>query len=61
MIPFSDEELVEPVKLVIDKVRPSLALDGGDIDFVTVKSRGTVSGRAKEPDGIKSASSGVSR
>ncbi|MBT5935251.1 NifU family protein [Sulfurimonas sp.] len=38
MIPFSDEELVEPVKLVIDKVRPSLALDGGDIDFVTVKN-----------------------
>jgi Fe-S cluster biogenesis protein NfuA len=28
MIPFSDEELIEPVKHVIDKVRPSLALDG---------------------------------
>ncbi len=37
MIPFSDEELMEPVKNVIDKVRPSLALDGGDIDFITVK------------------------
>ncbi len=37
MIPFSDEELIEPVKKVIDKVRPSLALDGGDIDFITVK------------------------
>ncbi len=37
MIPFSDEELLEPVKSVIDKVRPSLALDGGDIDFITVK------------------------
>jgi len=41
MIPFSDEELVSPVKNVIDKVRPSLALDGGDIDFITVKN-GTV-------------------
>ncbi|SFV55866.1 Iron-sulfur cluster assembly scaffold protein NifU [hydrothermal vent metagenome] len=38
MIPFSDEELLDPVKVVIDKVRPSLALDGGDIDFVTVKN-----------------------
>lgn len=38
MIPFSDEELMTPVKNVIDKVRPSLALDGGDIDFVTVKN-----------------------
>lgn len=37
MIPFSDEELIEPVKNVIEKVRPSLALDGGDIDFITVK------------------------
>ncbi|MBL1243021.1 MAG: NifU family protein [Sulfurimonas sp.] len=38
MIPFSDEELIAPVKVVIDKVRPSLALDGGDIDFITVKN-----------------------
>ncbi|MEA1917920.1 MAG: NifU family protein [Campylobacterota bacterium] len=37
MIPFSDEELIEPVKNVIEKIRPSLALDGGDIDFVNVK------------------------
>ena len=37
MIPFSDEELLEPVRSVIDKIRPSLALDGGDIDFITVK------------------------
>jgi len=41
MIPFSDEELLSPVKNAIDKVRPSLALDGGDIDFITVKN-GTV-------------------
>ena len=38
MIPFTDEELMEPVKAVIEKVRPSLALDGGDIDFITVKN-----------------------
>ncbi|WP_428738376.1 NifU family protein [Sulfurimonas sp.] len=38
MIPFSDEELVDPVKSVIEKLRPSLALDGGDIDFITVKN-----------------------
>ena len=38
MIPFSDEELMDPVRTVIDKVRPSLALDGGDIDFITVKN-----------------------
>ncbi len=38
MIPFTDEELMTPVLNVIDKVRPSLALDGGDIDFITVKN-----------------------
>jgi len=38
LIPFSDEELLEPVRNVIEKVRPSLALDGGDIDFITVKN-----------------------
>ncbi len=38
MIPFTDEELMNPVKNVIDKVRPSLALDGGYIEFLTVKN-----------------------
>ncbi len=38
MIPFTDEELMQPVQRVIDKVRPSLALDGGDIKFITVKN-----------------------
>ena len=38
MLPFTDEELLEPVKAVIEKVRPSLALDGGDISFITVKN-----------------------
>ena len=38
MIPFTDEELMSPVENVINKVRPSLALDGGDISFLTVKN-----------------------
>ncbi|RUM65406.1 MAG: NifU family protein [Sulfurimonas sp.] len=38
MIPFTDEELLAPVSDVIDKLRPSLALDGGDIDFLSVKN-----------------------
>ena len=38
MIPFTDEELMAPVRSVINKVRPSLALDGGDIDFLTVRN-----------------------
>lgn len=41
MIPFTDEELINPVRNVIDKIRPSLALDGGDIAFLTVKN-GTI-------------------
>jgi len=41
MIPFTDEELFEPVRAVIDKIRPSLALDGGGIKFIAVKN-GTV-------------------
>jgi Fe-S cluster biogenesis protein NfuA len=41
MIPFTDEELIGPVGTVIDKIRPNLALDGGDIAFLRVKN-GTV-------------------
>lgn len=41
MIPFTDEELLNPVSDVIDKIRPSLALDGGDIAFLTVRN-GTI-------------------
>ncbi|MGM0623701.1 MAG: NifU family protein [Campylobacterota bacterium] len=37
MIPFSDEELKEPVQKCIDKVRPSIALDGGDIKLIDIK------------------------
>jgi len=38
MIPFSDEELIDPVKRAIQKIQPSLALDGGDIDFIGIKN-----------------------
>lgn len=38
MVPFTDKELITPVNEEIDKIRPSLALDGGDIRFITVKN-----------------------
>jgi len=37
VIPFSDEELLPAVTNVIDKVRPSIKLDGGDIELIDVK------------------------
>lgn len=37
MIPFSDEELQEPVATVIERVRPMLLNDGGDIDILGIK------------------------
>ncbi len=37
MIPFSDEELQEPVQKTIEKIRPSIALDGGDIKLIDIK------------------------
>lgn len=37
MFPFSDEELTIPVKMAIDKVRPMLLRDGGDITILGIK------------------------
>ncbi|WP_297576139.1 NifU family protein [uncultured Campylobacter sp.] len=37
MIPFSDEELQEPVATVIERIRPMLLNDGGDIDILGIK------------------------
>jgi Fe-S cluster biogenesis protein NfuA len=37
MMPFSDEELLPPVKNVIEKVRPSIRLDGGDIELLDIR------------------------
>ncbi len=37
MIPFTDEELQPAVENVIEKVRPSIKLDGGDIKLIDIK------------------------
>ena len=41
MIPFTDEELKPAVEGVIEKVRPSIKLDGGDIQLIDILN-GTV-------------------
>ena len=38
MIPFSDEELIEPVKESLNSIRPMLVRDGGDLEFLGVKN-----------------------
>jgi len=38
MIPFTDKELEPAVINVIDKVRPSIKLDGGDIKLIDIKN-----------------------
>ncbi|MEY3001923.1 MAG: hypothetical protein RLZZ428_298 [Pseudomonadota bacterium] len=38
MIPFTDEELEPAVENVIEKVRPSIKLDGGDIKLIAIQS-----------------------
>jgi len=37
LIPFTDEELEPAVVNVIEKVRPSIKLDGGDIQLIAIK------------------------
>ena len=37
LIPFTDEELKPAVENVIEKVRPSIKLDGGDIQLIAIK------------------------
>lgn len=38
MLPFSDEELLKPVLLTINQVRPMLLNDGGDIKVIEIKN-----------------------
>lgn len=38
MIPFSDEELMPVVERVLDKIRPSIALDGGTLELLGIKN-----------------------
>lgn len=37
MLPFSDEELVEPVKASLEKSLPMLEMDGGGLEFLGIK------------------------
>jgi len=37
LIPFTDEELQPAVENVIEKVRPSIKLDGGDIKLIDIQ------------------------
>lgn len=37
MLPFSDEELINPVESVLNQLRPSFMLDGGNITLVEIK------------------------
>jgi Fe-S cluster biogenesis protein NfuA len=36
LIPFTDDELRPVVKDLVEKIRPKLALDGGNIQFIDV-------------------------
>lgn len=38
LIPFTDDELQPAVESVIDKVRPSIKLDGGDITLLSINN-----------------------
>ena len=37
MLPFDDDELLEPVKNVLEEVRPFLQNDGGDVELIEIK------------------------
>ena len=37
MLPFSDEELFKPVCLVLDKIRPMLVNDGGNVSLIKIQ------------------------
>lgn len=38
MLPFSDDDLLQPVERVLEKIRPTLALDGGDVSLIGIAS-----------------------
>ena len=37
MLPFSDEELFMAIEVIISKIKPTLALDGGDVKLLGVE------------------------
>ena len=39
LFPFSDEELMTAVERTLDKVRPMLVRDGGNVELVRVRGR----------------------
>ncbi|MBX7490939.1 NifU family protein [Helicobacter turcicus] len=38
MLPFSDTELLKPVEASIDKVRPMLIKDGGNVTLIKIEN-----------------------
>lgn len=38
MIPFNDDELIEPVQKSLDLIRPMLQKDGGDLELLGIKN-----------------------
>ena len=38
MIPFSDEELLKPVQISLNTIRPMLQNDGGDLELLKIKN-----------------------
>ncbi len=38
MVIFSDEELLEPVEGILERLRPSILLDGGNVTLVEIKN-----------------------
>lgn len=36
MIPFSDEELQEPIESILNELRPSIMLDGGNVTLIKI-------------------------
>lgn len=48
MLPFSDTELLKPVEASIDKVRPMLIKDGGNVTLIKIEN-GKVYVRLEEP------------
>ncbi|TLD86076.1 NifU family protein [Helicobacter sp. MIT 05-5294] len=38
MLPFSDEELLKPVEISLNKVRPMLVQDGGNVTLLKIEN-----------------------
>lgn len=38
MFPFTDEELLAPAEMILQKVRPQIAMDGGDVTLIGIQN-----------------------